>query len=95
MNDIVCHELIHLATIDFFRTARLAAAENEEMQSELEYKFEQFTSRLQRAFSAANDKIEELEDIEDKFRQLKHLYLSEDFPEKWEEINKLFEHKKK
>jgi len=50
MNELVCHELIHLVMIDFFRTAQLAAGEEETLNRELRYKFEQFTSRFQHAF---------------------------------------------
>lgn len=57
IDDIICHELLHLVMIDFFRTAQVAAGEREEMQRELKYKYEQFTSRLQRAFMDIYKKI--------------------------------------
>lgn len=50
MNNIACHELIHLSSGDFYRTAQLSAGDNEQMQKELRYKYEQFTSRMQKAF---------------------------------------------
>lgn len=88
MNEIACHELLHLATVDFFRTAQLAAAENEEMLKELRYKYEQFTARLQKAFvEMFNSNIE----LEVKLRTIKNLYLSEDHPKKWKDLNKLLD----
>lgn len=45
---IVCHELLHLVTEDFMRTALLAAGYNRKLIDELRYKCEQFTSRLQK-----------------------------------------------
>jgi hypothetical protein len=52
INELVCHELVHLVMIDFFRTAQLAAGDRQDMQDELRYKYEQFTSRFHRAFVA-------------------------------------------
>jgi len=49
-NEVVCHELIHLVMIDSMRTAQLAAGKNQILQDELRYKFEQYTTRMQRAF---------------------------------------------
>jgi len=57
IDDIICHELLHLVMIDFFRTAQVAAGESEEMHKELKYKYEQFTSRLQRAFMDMYKKV--------------------------------------
>jgi len=50
INELVCHELVHLVMIDFFRTAQLAAGNKDTLVKELRYKYEQFTSRFQRAF---------------------------------------------
>lgn len=66
INEITCHELVHLVMIDFVRSAQLAAGENESMHSELRYKYEQFTSRLQRAFMDLDERISELEEEEDE-----------------------------
>ena len=50
IDDFVCHELVHLVSIDFYRTALLAVGENHTLAKELKYRYEQFTSRLQKAF---------------------------------------------
>jgi ribosomal protein L29 len=50
INEVVFNELVHLVMIDFYRTAQLAAVDNEKISKELRYKYEQFTSRFQRAF---------------------------------------------
>lgn len=50
INEMVCHELIHIVMIDLFRTMQLIAGDNENWAQELRYKYEQFTSRFQRAF---------------------------------------------
>ena len=55
MEVIMCHELIHLVAIDFYRTARIAAEESEGLQEELRYRYEQFTARLQRSFISINE----------------------------------------
>jgi hypothetical protein len=47
-DNVVPHELTHLVAADFFRTALLAAGENEHLRSELRYKYEQFTIRFAR-----------------------------------------------
>ena len=91
MNEVACHELLHLVMVDFFRTAQLAAAENEEMIKELRYKYEQFTSRLQRAFSDMFNTNMELEGVDDKLHKIKNLYLCESYPGKWEDMEKLLE----
>jgi hypothetical protein len=62
LNDVACHELVHLSCTDFYRTALLAANENVEMRKELRYRFEQITSRMQRAFMEMQSKINELEE---------------------------------
>ena len=46
----ICHELVHLILIDFFRTAQVAAGEQDGLIRELIYKYEQITSRLQKSF---------------------------------------------
>jgi len=89
MNEIGCHELLHLVMVDFFRTAQLAANENEEMLKELRYKYEQFTSRLQRAFVDMFNAKMELEKISEKFDAIRNLYLSESYPNKWKDMEKL------
>jgi len=62
INEIACHELIHLLLIDFVRSAQLVAGENEAMHNELRYKYEQFTSKLQRAFMNLNEQIVTLQE---------------------------------
>jgi hypothetical protein len=89
MNEIACHELLHLVMVDFFRTAQLAATESEEMLKELRYKYEQFTSRLQRAFSDMFNANVELEGISEKLDAVKNLYLCESYPDKWKDMEKL------
>jgi len=61
MHDIACHELVHLSSGDFYRTAQLSAGDNEQMQKELRYKYEQFTSRMQKAFMDMHRKVEKIE----------------------------------
>jgi len=60
INEIVCHELVHLVMIDFVHSAQVAAGDNESMHAELTYKYEQFTSRLQKAFMGLDDQIASL-----------------------------------
>jgi hypothetical protein len=62
LNDVACHELVHLSCTDFYRAALLAANENVEMRKELRYRFEQITSRMQRAFMEMQSKINKLEE---------------------------------
>jgi hypothetical protein len=50
INDIVAHELLHIVQLDFFNTAKLCAGKNQSMHQELRYKYEQYTTRLQRSF---------------------------------------------
>lgn len=57
INEIICHELVHLVMVDFVRCAQLAAGNNESMHGELRYKYEQFTSRFQRAFMDLDGQI--------------------------------------
>jgi hypothetical protein len=45
---VLCHELIHLMSEDFARTAMLAAGNDRKLAKELRHKYEQFTSRLQK-----------------------------------------------
>lgn len=63
INDVVCHELVHLVSGDFYRTAQLAAGDNEEIQKEIKYKYEQFTSRIQIAFTDVYKRVEKLEEL--------------------------------
>jgi len=62
INEIVCHELVHLVMIDFVHSAQVAAGDNESMHDELRYKYEQFTSRLQKAFMGLDDLITSLQE---------------------------------
>jgi hypothetical protein len=71
VNEIVCHELIHLVMIDFFRTAQIAAGKKEEFQKELKYKYEQFTSRFQRAFIDMDRSLQRAELFKTKLDELK------------------------
>ena len=57
INEVICHELVHLVMIDFMRTAQLAAGNKQVLQEELRYKFEQFTTRIQRAFMDFDKKV--------------------------------------
>jgi hypothetical protein len=50
IEQIVCHELLHLVAVDFYRSAILASGKNEHMKEELKYRYEQFTTRLEKAF---------------------------------------------
>lgn len=45
-SDVVCHELLHILTADFQRAAITATGDNEKMQEELRYRYEQVVSRL-------------------------------------------------
>ena len=69
-NEVIPHELTHLVAADFFRTALLAAGENEQLQNELRYKYEQFTVRFSRIISKLrNENLKlrfELESPEDE-----------------------------
>lgn len=69
INEIVCHELVHLVMIDFVRSAQVAAGDNDSMHAELMYKYEQFTSRLQKAFMGLDDQIATLQEDAAKNRQ--------------------------
>ena len=46
----ICHEMVHLVLIDFFRTAQIAVGDRDILLKELIYKYEQITSRLQKSF---------------------------------------------
>jgi len=59
MELIMCHELIHLVTEDFMRTAMLAAGYNRKLIDELKYKYEQLTSRLQKTILSLTTKESE------------------------------------
>lgn len=69
INEAICHELVHLVYIDFYRTAQLAAGENEEMIAELNYKYEQSTSRLQRALVDLEKQKQQIKKQEEKPRE--------------------------
>ena len=58
INEVICHELVHLVMVDFFRTAKLMVSDNKEMSKELRYKYEQITARLQRSFIELYKKVE-------------------------------------
>jgi len=74
INEVACHELIHLVMIDFVHSAQLLAGNNKKMCDELRYKYEQFTSRFQRAFMGVDEYIEKLEElVENKNLQLQSL----------------------
>jgi hypothetical protein len=74
INEVACHELIHLVMIDFVRSAQLVAGNNKKMCDELQFKYEQFTSRFQRAFMGVDEYIEKLEElVENKNLQLQSL----------------------
>lgn len=45
-SSVACHELLHIATADFQRASIVAAGDNEKMQEELRYRYEQLVSRL-------------------------------------------------
>lgn len=45
-SDVVCHELLHVLTADFQRAAITATGDNEKMQEEMRYRYEQVVSRL-------------------------------------------------
>jgi hypothetical protein len=45
-SSVMCHELLHVVTADFHRAALVAAGDNEKMQEELRYRYEQFVSRF-------------------------------------------------
>lgn len=66
LNAVACHELVHLSCVDFYRTAQLAAGDNLEMKKELKYRFEQITSRMQRAFVDMQNRINKLEEVSKK-----------------------------
>lgn len=57
VNEILCHELTHLVMADFLRSALILAEGKPDFQQELRYKFEQHTTRLQRAFMDLDTKI--------------------------------------
>jgi hypothetical protein len=49
MDSIICHELLHILMLDFYR-ASVLMAENEKIKNELRYRYEQTTTRLQNSF---------------------------------------------
>lgn len=49
IENIVCHELIHLIVVDFMRTALIGS--HKDVKDELRYKYEQLTVRLQSIIS--------------------------------------------
>lgn len=90
MNEAACHELLHLVMVDFFRSAQLVAGENEAMQNELKYKYEQFTSRLQKAFINLYEYRKELSELEKKFEVIRALWNS-DRPDKMDRIERILD----
>jgi len=60
INEMICHELVHLVMIDFYRTAELFTNGKEDLIKELKYKYEQFTSRFQKAFVDLDKQLERL-----------------------------------
>jgi hypothetical protein len=59
IDGIISHELLHLTTIDFFMTAQIAAGKRKEISDLLKHKYEQFTSRLHKAFVDLYKKVPE------------------------------------
>lgn len=90
MNEAACHELLHLVMVDFFRSAQLVAGENEAMQNELKYKYEQFTSRLQKSFINLYESRRELAELQNKLDVIKALWNS-DKKDKLSIIEKILE----
>lgn len=90
MNEAACHELLHLVMVDFFRSAQMVAGENEAMQGELRYKYEQFTSRLQKAFIELYESHKELTVLQNKLDIVRELWHSDE-PNKMESIEKLLD----
>jgi hypothetical protein len=45
-SSVACHELLHVATADFQRGVLTATGDNEKMQEELRYRYEQLVSRF-------------------------------------------------
>lgn len=76
MNDAAAHELLHLLMIDYHHSAVLAAGDNEAMREELKYKYEQFTSRLQRAFVDLYQSHIEMNKLQYKLNTIKELLTS-------------------
>ena len=90
MNEAACHELLHLVMVDFFRSAQLVAGENAVMQDELKYKYEQFTSRLQKAFVELYESRKELSVLQKKLDIVRELWHSEE-PNRLLTIEKLLD----
>lgn len=49
-NRVACHELIHSVSSDFQRIAMVAVRKNKQLMEELRFRYEQFTTRLEKAF---------------------------------------------
>jgi len=45
-SNVACHELLHIATADFQRSALVATVDNEKMQEDMRYRYEQVVSKL-------------------------------------------------
>ncbi|MFA5048228.1 MAG: hypothetical protein WC516_04370 [Patescibacteria group bacterium] len=90
MNEAACHELLHLVMVDFFRSSQLVAGENEAMQNELKYKYEQFTSRLQKAFIQLYESRSELAELQKKLDIVRELWVS-DRPDRLSIIEKILD----
>ena len=88
INEVICHELLHVVSIDFFRSAQLAAGENEVIQKELRYRYEQFTSRLQKTFNKLHSSYEKVGEFENKINEIKKILDGEEI-DKIEALKKI------
>lgn len=78
INEVICHELLHVVSIDYYRTAQLSAGENDAIQKELRYRYEQFTSRLQKTFTDLGKFQDKSLELEEKIEEIKNILNSDD-----------------
>lgn len=57
--NVACHELLHIATADYQRSALVAAGDNVQMQEELRYRYEQLVSRFSMILMDFDEQFEE------------------------------------
>lgn len=60
--DIGVHELVHLMTADYHRAAIEAVGKNQALRKQIDYRYEQFISRMTAVLRKLDSRIRELEE---------------------------------
>lgn len=62
MQDIGAHELVHLMTADYHRAAVESAGKNKALRKQIDYRYEQFISKMTAVLLKLDKRIRELEE---------------------------------